>query len=152
MTPLTAHFDGSVTKPRHASTGPARAAWCIDAPALSGVIELAEATTAPVAEFHGLLALLENLRSRLPAQRAFICGDHEAVINLAAGRWKTWKPHLVELTDQARAIIAGLESAGWEIDLVLISSAENRAHRLMHPPKPARRRKNGGLTTQQGAL
>lgn len=139
-TPLTANFDGECRKPRHGSSGPGRAAWCINIePPLSGVIDLGE-TTAPVAEFRGLLALLEALRGLEPG-RAFVCGDSELCINLTAGRWKTWKPHLVALRDEARQLIKELEAAGWEINLVPVGSSANKAHFLLHPAKLDHRRK-----------
>lgn len=142
-TPLTANFDGECRKPRHGSSGPGRAAWRINTePPLSGVIDLGE-TTAPVAEFRGLLALLEALRGLAPS-RIYISGDHSAVINVVNGEWQTWKPHLVALRDEARQHIKELEAVGWQINLVLIGSSANKAHWLLHPPKrpgPGRPRK-----------
>lgn len=143
--PLTANFDGECRKPRHGCSGPGRAAWCINIePPLSGVIDLGE-TTAPVAEFRGLLALLEALRGLAP-NRIYISGDHSAVINVVNGEWKTWKSHLVALRDEARQRIAELEAAGWEINLVLIGSSANKAHFLLHPPRPTMRPRKNQLT------
>jgi ribonuclease HI len=135
---LTSFFDGSCRKasPRD-SDGAISAAWLIESdPPRSGLVELGQGSI-HIAEFGGLLALLEQFRG-VPPGKIYVCGDDATVIYLVTREWQTVQPHLLDLLWRAHRLIAELEWWGTEVNMVHVGRRENRAHALLHPPKPPR--------------
>lgn len=77
-----------------------------------------------VAEWLGLIDAVKWLQAwGQPIDRLEIRGDSNLVINVAANRWKSKKPHLTELRDQFRKIVAAMDVG--HIEMVWVPREQN---------------------------
>lgn len=110
-------FDGGSSK----NPGPGAYAWAIetaDKVTYTGMRPLG-VTTNNIAEYSGLIALLERVRE-LGIKKIEIRGDSQLVIEQMKGTWKVKSKELKELNAKAKALLDGLD-----VTFIWIAREEN---------------------------
>jgi len=77
-----------------------------------------------VAEYAGVLHILEYLSSRPPG-RVAIHGDSNLVINQLNGKWRVRKGLYLSIATETKALLADLRGVGWEINFHWIPREQN---------------------------
>ena len=90
-----------------------------------GLVGEGSAMSNNVAEYAGVLQILKYLSYRPPG-RITIHGDSNLVISQLNGKWRMRKGLYLSTAKEAKALLAQLQSRGWEINLCWIPRALNK--------------------------
>src|ERR1039457_10090 len=90
-----------------------------------GFVGTGSAMSNNVAEYAGVLQVLKYLSSRPPG-RITIHGDSNLVIKQLNGKWRMRKGLYLSTAKEAKALLAPLNSLGWQITLCGFPGAKNK--------------------------
>ncbi len=128
---LVCYFDGACPGNQNATKGPIKAAYVIgDREVVRDVPDLmtprGPLRSNNIAEYHGLIFLLEELvraRTEVPVR---ICGDSQLVVYQMTGDYRVRQPHPTPLHARAKELAARLD-----VEFRAIPRERNRAGHLL---------------------
>ena len=89
-----------------------------------GVVGIGKDMSNNVAEYAGVLHILEYLSSRPPG-RVTIHGDSNLVINQLNGKWRVRKGLYLSIAIETKELLAYLRGLGWQINFCWIPREQN---------------------------